>query len=94
MGQVKELWLSKRMQVDPAISISLVAIDGKCLGADRELKHPESTGIAVRASDRLEAPLSLQRDEGLRCQAGETFSCPDMDPGPDGKVTTWSRPSG
>ncbi len=43
------------MQVDPAIGIS--GID-KCLGADRELKHPESTGIAVprRTASRRSAP--------------------------------------
>ena len=83
--QVKELWLSKRMQVDPAIGISLVAIDGKCLGADRELKHPESTAMTVprrTASKRRSKRNSTKVTDAKR----GNLQLPDMDPGPDGKA--------
>ncbi len=60
-------------------------------GRGPRAQAPESTGIAVPASDRLEAALEAQRDEGHRCQAGN-LQLPDMDPGPDGR-STWSRPS-
>jgi predicted transposase YbfD/YdcC len=83
--QVKELWLSKRMQVDPAIGISLVAIDGKCLGADRERKHPESTAVTVKRRSGSTRRSKRNSTKVSRARQGN-LSVPDMEPGPDGKV--------
>ncbi len=70
------------MQVDPAIGISLVAIDGKCLGADRELKHPESTGIAVPR--RTASKRRSKRNATKVLMPPGNLQLPDMDLGPDG----------
>jgi hypothetical protein len=83
-GHVRALHRSKRMQVDPAIGISLVAIDGKCLGADRVKKHPSSTGMtpAPRAKGAKRSPKRAKKVSAGK----ENLSVPDMPAGPDGKV--------
>ena len=40
--QVRKMHRSKQLTVQPHIGISLVAIDGKALGTDPELKHPQA----------------------------------------------------
>ncbi len=77
----------------PAIGISLVAIDGKCLGADREPKHPESTGIAVPRPDR---PRSAARSATRRrspMPSGKP-SAAGHGPGPGREGLPGQRPSG
>lgn len=83
-GLVKGLHRSKRMEVDPAIGISLVAIDGKCLGADRVRKHPSST--AMTPAPRVKGAKRSAKGAKTVSSGQENWSVPDMPPGPDGQV--------
>jgi predicted transposase YbfD/YdcC len=82
--QVLALHRSKRMEVDPAIGLSLVAIDGKCIGADRVRKHPSST--AMTPARRIQGAKRSPRGAKAVKAGRENLSVPDMPPGPDGKV--------
>lgn len=83
-AQVRALQRSKRLEVDPNIGISLVAIDGKCIGADRVQKHPCSTPM----TPHRRAKGAKRSAKGAKTVSvdGENWSVPDMPAGPDGKV--------
>lgn len=83
-SQVRKLHRSKRMEVDPAIGISLVSIDGKCLGADRVRKHPSST--AMTPARRVKGAKRSPKGAKKVSSGPENWSVPDMPPGPDGQV--------
>lgn len=83
-AQVHGLLRSKRMEVDPAIGISLVAIDGKCLGADPVRKHPCST--AMTPATRPPGAKKSAKGSKKVSSGGENWVVPDMKAGPDGQV--------
>ncbi len=77
------------MQVDPAIGISLVAIDGEVPGRGPRLKHPESTGIAVRVRPPRSAARAHATRSPMPSRSNQLRTWTRARTG----RSTWSRPS-